>query len=153
MFPLSASITTRNLVYFWDRNFYNLVRGSPLNFAFFYREVCRRRGPVDGWISLNLSAPSLSPLLCLSFWEKNADVAGPLGDWSTQGVYARLPREFWIECYPRRPCVHPLRIPISQGSSRVGVFQKLCKSKTVAIYIILYILRFLVRIRKFKIDY
>ena len=32
---LSASITTRNLVYFWSLNFYNLSRGSPLNFAIF----------------------------------------------------------------------------------------------------------------------
>ena len=30
---------------------------------FFYGEFCRRRGPVDGCISLNLSAPSISPLL------------------------------------------------------------------------------------------
>ena len=26
--------------------------------------------------------------------KQSADAAGPLGDWSTQGVYARLPREF-----------------------------------------------------------
>ena len=85
MFPLSASITTRNLVYFWARNFYNLVRGSPLNFAFFYGEVCRRRGPVDGCISLNLSAPSLSPLL-----------------WGLAAALCNRPRSGWFEIFEQK---------------------------------------------------
>ena len=56
-------VPTISLYYVWPLNYYNLVRGSSFNSAFFYGEFFRRRGPADGGISLHLSAPSLSPLL------------------------------------------------------------------------------------------
>ena len=57
--------------------------------------------------------PVISPLSL-----QNADAAGPLGDWGTHGVYARLPRGHTqlkipseavrtLRAYPNLPGVHP----------------------------------------------